>query len=130
MRSIGTDLYAWVILPNHYHLLAGLQSLDLASAALKQLHGTTSRDWNMADGQTGRRRVWFKFADRVIRGDAGFYGALNYIHVNPVKHGYMADVYDWPWSRVHHYMEEHGRDWLRQHWRSYPPGDFGRGWDD
>ena len=87
MRSIGTDLYAWVILPNHYHVLAGLQSLDLASAALKQLHGTTSRDWNMADGQTGRRRVWFKFADRVIRGDAGFYGALNYIHVNPVKHG-------------------------------------------
>jgi putative transposase len=130
LRGIGAQVYGWVILPNHYHVLVGLQSLDLASAALKQLHGTTSRDWNIADGLTGKRRVWYKFSDRVIRGEAGFYRTLSYIHINPVKHGYVTDVYDWPWSSVHQYVEEHGRDWLRRRWTSYPPGDFGHGWDD
>ena len=130
MSDIGADVYGWTILPNHYHVLVGLPSLDLASTALKQLHGTTSREWNMADGQTGKRRVWFKFSDRVMRSDAGFYRALNYVHFNPVKHRYVTDVYEWPWSSVHHYAEEHGRDWLRPSWKSYPPGDFGRGWDD
>jgi putative transposase len=130
MGAVGADLHGWVILANHYHALAGLRSLDLASAALKQLHGTTSRDWNMADGQTGRRRVWFKFSDRVIRGDAAFYQALNYVHFNPVKHGYVMDTYEWPSSSVHGYLAGHGRDWLRGAWKACPPGDFGRGWDD
>jgi len=132
LRDIETEVFGWVILPNHYHVLGDFESLDLVSSALKQLHGSTSREWNLADGQTGQRRVWYKFRDRMIRNEAHFYRALNYIHINPLKHGYIEDVYDWPWSSLFNYADdaEYGREWLREKWKSYPPGDFGKGWDE
>lgn len=130
MDAIGAEVYAWVILFNHYHLLLGISSLDLVSAALKRLHGAIARAWNLEDGQTGQRRVWYRFMDRMIRNDAHFHIALNYIHYNPVKHGYVKDAYDWPWSSLNNYFDAYGRDWLRTTWKMYPPGDFGKGWDD
>ena len=127
---IGADIGGWVILPDHYHILAGVDSLDTVSAILKQLHGTTSREWNLADGMTGRRRVWYKFTDRWIRSERHYYQALNYIHYNPVKHGYVSDPHAWAWSSVHLYFDTKGRDWLRATWKEYPIGNFGVGWDD
>lgn len=130
-HEIKADIVAWAVLANHYHVLAGVGSLDHVSAALKQLHGFTSFEWNKADGLQGKRRVWYKFADRMIRDDAHYFRAMNYIHYNPVKHGYVKDAYDWQWSSLSLYYEDHGRDWLREKWKSYPPEpDFGKGWDD
>lgn len=129
MQEIHVEVSAWVVLPNHYHILACIDSFASFSAALKRLHGPTSRRWNLADGQVGRR-VWFRYSDRVIRGEEHFYRALNYIHINPVKHGYVDDPYDWPWQSLDDYLQANGRDWLRSKWRAYPPGDFGNGWDD
>jgi putative transposase len=132
IHGIEADLFGWVVLPNHYHVLVGVDSLERVSAAFKQLHGATSREWNIADGHTGRRKVWYKFSDRLIRDDSHFYRALNYVHINPVKHGWISDPYDWPWTSLHTYaeVEGYGRDWLREKWKTYPPGDFGKGWDD
>ena len=131
IKEIAEDLIAWVVLPNHYHLLLGVRSLDDVSAALKHLHGTTSRDWNIEDNLTGKRRVWYKFADAYIRNDAHLRVAFNYIHHNPVKHGYISDPYDWPWSSLLMYYEDKGQGWLRDQWKAYEPlVDFGKGWDD
>jgi putative transposase len=130
-QEIQVDIVGWVILANHYHLLGGMQSLDYVSTVLKQLHGSTSFAWNKEDGLQGKRRVWYKFSDRMIQDDAHYFLALNYIHYNPVKHGYVADAHDWQWSSLSLYYEDHGREWLREKWTHYPPGsDFGKGWDD
>lgn len=128
MRSIEAEVGGWVVLPNHYHILVGVRSLNEISAGLKQLHGSTSRAWNLEDGLTGQRKVWYKFWDRYIRNERHFYQALNYIHYNPVKHGYVESTYDWPWSSVHIYYDTHGRQWLRDQWLAYPIGDFGKDW--
>ncbi|MBZ5555263.1 MAG: transposase [Acidobacteriia bacterium] len=130
MDRIGADVPGWVILPNHYHILVDVSSLDLVSAVLQQLHGGTSRQWNLEDDLVGQRRVWYKFEDRMIRDTRHFYRALNYIHFNPVKHGYVSDPFDWPWSSVDIYKEAYGRHWLRENWIAHPPRDFGEGWDD
>ena len=131
MDGIRAVVYAWVVLPNHYHILLGVDALDQVSAALKQLHGTTSREWNLADEQTGQRRVWYKFTDRQVRDEAHFYYALNYVHYNPVKHGVAGEPYEWPWSSLNNYLDAHGRQWLRNTWQAHLPGDaFGQGWDD
>jgi putative transposase len=131
LKEIADDLIAWVVLPNHYHFLAAIQSLNHVSAALKQLHGATSRLWNQEDDLTGKRRVWYKFVDTYIRNEEHLHTAFNYIHYNPVKHGYVKDVYAWQWSSLALYYEDWGRDWLRDHWKSYTPSpDFGKGWDD
>jgi putative transposase len=120
-REITEDLIAWVVLPNHYHILIGVRSLDDVSAALKYLHGTTSRDWNIEDSLTGKRRVWYKFAATYIRNDTQFRVAFNYIHYNPVKHGYVRDLYDWPWSSLQMYYEDRGQQWLQDQWKDHPP---------
>ena len=127
----GTEVLGWVVLPNHYHMIVKVESLDAVSASLRRLHGATSRAWNLADRVTGKRRVWYKFFDRRLRDEAHYFAALNYLHMNPVKHGCAASPYDWAWSSVHKFLESHGREWLRRTWKVHRPSeDFGRGWDD
>ena len=131
LKEIVDNLIAWVVLPNHYHVLLYTQSLDDISATLKHLHGTTSRTWNLEDGLTGKRRVWYKFFDTCIRNEGHFHTAFNYIHYNPIKHGLVQDAYEWPWSSLSMYYDDKGRDWLKEHWQMYTPSvDFGNGWDD
>lgn len=130
LHNVKVKVNAWVILPNHYHFLAQVKTLDLIGIALKQLHGTTSREWNKQDGMTGKRQVWYRFRDRYIRDEEHFYRALNYIHINPVKHGYIQDPYEWVWTSLGNYRENFGRDWLNDKWKAHPPREFGKGWDD
>ena len=131
IKAITQDLIAWVVLPNHYHVLIMVQSLNDVSAALKYLHGTTSREWNIEDKLTGKRRIWYKFADTFIRNNEHLHLAFNYIHYNPVKHGYVSGPYEWPWSSWLIYYEDKGKDWLQEQWKVYtPPADFGKVWDD
>jgi len=126
LAGIGAEIGGWVILTNHYHVLAGVQSLDQISAALKHLHGMTARAWNLEDGLTGQRRVWYRYYDRYIRHERAYYHALNYIHFNAVKHACVENPYDWPWSSVNVYLDVLGRQWLRERWVEYSPG---KAWD-
>ena len=131
MRGIQAELIAWVILPNHYHMLIDVESLDSVSAVLKYLHGKTSRQWNLEDNLTEKRRVWYKFSDRLMRSEKQLHQTFNYINYNPIKHGYTNDVYEWLWSSFKLYEESKGRDCLQEHWKSNtPPEELGRGWDD
>lgn len=131
IKEITEEIIAWVVLPNHYHVLVGIQSLDDVSITLKHLHGTASRQWNIEDNLTGKRRVWYKFADTFIRNDGHLRTTFNYIHYNPVKHGYVSDPYEWPWSSLSMYYETQGDQWLQEQWKACkPPADFGKGWDD
>lgn len=125
LAEIQAEIGGWVILTNHYHFLVGVESLDHISAALRHLHGTTSRAWNLEDDLTGQRKVWYKFRDRYIRDERHYYHALNYIHYNAVKHSYVDSPYDWPWSSVHLYCDTYGRTWLRENWVEHP---IGEGW--
>jgi putative transposase len=118
----GAEIGAWVVLMNHYHFLVGVASIEVISAALQHLHGSTSRAWNVEDDLTGQRKVWYRFRDQYMRDECQYYHALNYIHYNPVKHGYVDTPYDWPWSSVHLYRDSYGKAWLREQWVGYPVG--------
>ncbi|AFZ54443.1 REP-associated tyrosine transposase [Cyanobacterium aponinum] len=123
------DIRGWVILVNHYHLLVYLPNLSILTSIFKAIHGVTSYQWNLEDNQRGRK-VWYRFSDRAIRSERHYYTTLNYIHYNPVKHNYVNSPYDWLESSVHWYLEEKGREWLRDSWVKYPVRDCGKGWDD
>jgi putative transposase len=130
LKSIQSTVTGWVVLPTHYHVLLEVESLDLVSSMLKQLHGKTSHEWNLEDQLTRKRKVWYKFFDRAIRNEYQLNQALNYIHYNPVKHEFAQDVYSWPWSSLSQYLDTQGREWLREKWKEFPPGDYGLGWDE
>jgi putative transposase len=120
--------YAWVVLPNHYHVLAHVSQAQNLGSFFQRLHGGLSFEWNQADAQQGRK-VWYRYSDRIIRSERHYYVSLNYIHYNPVKHGYVQSPYDWPVSSVHWYLEHKGREWLRDLWQQYPVLDYGKDWD-
>ncbi|ABW67588.1 REP-associated tyrosine transposase [Desulfosudis oleivorans] len=119
---------AWVVQPNHYHVLVKTD-LDTLRPWLGRLHNGKSTQWNREDKMPGRK-VWHRFTDRRIRSERHFYATLNYIHANPVKHGYVEESSDWPWSSLHDYLTVYGRDTLVQWWNRYPIKDYGTGWDD
>ena len=130
-HEIKAEIIGWIILPNHYHIIVTVETLNDASIILQLIHGRTSREWNLQDGLTGRRKVWYRFSDRMMRNEIQLNQTFNYIHYNPVKHGYVKDVHDWRWSSLFLYEEDKGGEWLNEQWRKFPPpADFGKGWDD
>ncbi|MGB7874578.1 MAG: transposase [Anaerolineales bacterium] len=130
-QEINAEIIGWVILTNHYHILVNIESLDSVSSLLKQIHGSTSYAWNKEDSLSGKRKVWYRYADRMIRNERHLNQTLNYIHYNPIKHGSVEDVYDWPWSSLFLYLDDKGQEWLRdQREKDKPTADFGKGWDE
>ncbi len=125
----GIECAGWVVLPNHYHVLVHTVDLAKAASALGRVHGRTARALNGRD-KTPARKVWYRYSDRLIRSERHYFTTLNYIHHNPVKHGYVEQPRQWPCSSVHWYEEELGREWLRDCWVQYPIRDYGKGWDD
>jgi len=126
--EVDADVRAWVVGPNHYHLLI---ETDLSAFArwIARLHNGKATQWNRQDERPGRK-VWHRFSDRRIRSEAHYFSSVNYIHGNPVKHGWVDKAATWPWSSLGKYMDKVGRDVLTQWWARYPVKDYGRGWDD
>ena len=56
-----------------------------------------------------QRRFW----EHQIRDDPDFARHVDYIHWNPVRHGLVARVADWPYSTFHRFVGEgiHQSDW-------------------
>jgi putative transposase len=122
------EILAWIVLQNHYHLLISNIDLKILSKVFRSIHGSIARQWNLEDNLTGK--LWCSFSDRAIRSERHYYTTLNYIHYNPVKHGWAKSPYAWTESSVHWYLENYGRDWLRSCWIEYPIRDYGKGWDN
>jgi putative transposase len=50
----------------------------------------------------GERGIWQRrYWEHTIRDEGDFARHVDYIHFNPVKHGYTDDVQDWPHSSLH-----------------------------
>ena len=117
------QLAAWVILDNHYHLLVKTRISSDLPLFFARLHGRTSFELNRRDARRGRQ-VWHNYWDTCIRSESDYWTRFNYIHYNPVKHGYVSGCEDWPFSSYRHYLGRKGRDWLADALHRYPVIDF------
>jgi putative transposase len=126
--STCTRVFAWIVLPNHYHLLVQCPKVKSLLSALGRLHGRTSFRWNGEDNCRGRH-VWHRAAETAMKSDRHFWATLNYILNNAVRHGYVERWQDWPYSSAAQYLAEVGRDEAERRWRDYPILDFGKDWD-
>ena len=104
-------LAAWVILDNHSHILVKSHAGAELNRFIGRWHGRTSFDLNALDNARGRQ-VWRNFWDSCIRGKADYWTRFNYIHYNPIKHGYVDGFADWPWSSYGYYLGHKGEAWL------------------
>lgn len=122
-------IFAWCVLPNHYHVLLHTTSLKHLLPSIATLHGRMSYNWNTEESARGRQ-VWCRCTDRAMRSHAHLMATINYVHHNPVKHGYVERWQDWPWSSAQKYLEGLGIEEARRNWLAYPIKDYGKGWDD
>jgi len=123
-----TKIYAWCVLPNHYHVLVGTQQIKSLCRTLGLFHGRSSFAWNAEDEQRGRK-VWFRCFDREIRSERHFWATLNYVHHNPIHHGLVDQWQDWIWSSAAGFVNSVGRERASEIWKEYPILDYGKGWD-
>jgi putative transposase len=126
--NLGSRIYAWCILPNHYHLLLRTDRIKELRSSIGHFHGRSSFEWNRADNRRGRK-VWFNCFEKPMKSERHFWASLNYVHHNPVHHGYVKRWSDWPWSSARRYLEKIGQEEARRIWLKYPILDYGKKWD-
>jgi putative transposase len=106
---------AFVLLPNHLHCIWTLPESDADYSMrwniIKRGVSQQVRDLIAAPVSPSRRKrgelgLWQRrFWEHQIRNELDFEKHVEYIHWNPVKHGYVKRVRDWPYSSFHRFVE-------------------------
>lgn len=129
LTAHSRQVYAWCVLPNHYHALVEAPDILILLRELGRHHGRTSHAWN-GEQNTRGRKVFFRAVERAMRSDRHIWASLNYVHHNPVHHGYVVRWTDWPWSSASPYLAQTGPTDAARIWHDFPIRDYGQGWDD
>ena|ERR1700730_13399948 len=90
-------LSAWVIMPNHVHMLLTPCADQELSAILHSLKSYTANEANKLAGRTGQFWQPESF-DRYVRHADHFANVITYIENNPVKAHLCEKPEDWPFS--------------------------------
>ena len=79
--------HAWVLMPNHAHLLFSLKEGVVLSELVGRWKGASSRAAGIAAGRkTGGTAFWQKdYFDRLVRDWAHFWNCARYVRRNPAK---------------------------------------------
>jgi len=105
---------AIVVLPEHLHAIWTLPEGDSDFSLRWRLIKTVfSRGLPLAEFRStsrqskGERGIWQRrYWEHMIRDEMDFARHVDYIHINPVKHGLAVNVADWPHSSFHRYVRE------------------------
>jgi putative transposase len=105
-------IHGWVVLPDHLHCVIELPPEDANfplrwrpikmnfSKALPLTELRSKVRIKRDERGIWQRRYW----EHLIRDEADFRAHLDYVHINPVKHGLVKRVVDWPYSTFHHFV--------------------------
>jgi putative transposase len=124
-QSLSFTIEALVLLPDHLHTIWTLPENDDNFAArwaiIKRIVSKRcgpidgiARSFSDSQSKRSEERIWQRrFWDHLIRDELDFHHHLDYLHWNPVKHGYVNRVMDWPYSTFHRYVANgvYSNDW-------------------
>lgn len=110
-RPFGIE--AIVILPDHLHCIWTLPPGDVDfSTRWRLIKSRFSRGLATGERLSERRQlkqergIWQRrFWEHAIRNQQDFDAHFDYIHYNPVKHGLVLRVADWPYSSFHRFVK-------------------------
>ncbi len=104
---------AFVVMPEHLHAVWTLPSGDSDYAGRWRLiksrftHALVKAGIGLSKNSKGEYDLWQRrFWEHTIRGPEDFRRHLEYIHFNPVKHGWAKRVRDWPYSTFHRFVRQ------------------------
>ena len=99
-------IHGWVVLPDHMHCVISLPvddadfALRLRLIKMRFSKSIPDKEWRSeARQRRGERGIWQRrYWEHLIRDEKDFAAHMDYVHINPVKHGLVARVVDWPYS--------------------------------
>ena len=127
------DTVAWCLMKNHFHLLLRIKSEEeiISSSSFPKFQTLEKIDSNFISKQFSnffssytqafnkvykRRGSLFikNFKRKEIKSEAYLRSCILYVHLNPVKHGFVRDVDDWQHSSFRQFPELYPKllDWL------------------
>lgn len=95
------ELTAWVVMPNHVHVIVRPTGNHTLDSLLQSWKGFTAREANKLMARTAQSFWGREYYDHVIFDDGEKAALTRYIYDNPVKAGLCARWEDWPWSSAH-----------------------------
>ena len=95
-RAAGVEVWSWVLMPNHVHLMLVPKSAVALRAGLGETHRRYSRHINMREGWRGY--LWQgRFASAPMD-SFHVLACARYIELNPVRAKLVSAPEDWSWS--------------------------------
>lgn len=106
------EIYAYCLIPNHFHLLIRFKDSDQVSDAeehkylmrqFSNLLNGYAKAYNKKYNRKGS--LFLDFLKRKRVDDEKYLiKLLHYIHNNPLNHGFVEDINDWKYSSYHSYI--------------------------
>lgn len=102
-------IHGWVVLPEHLHCVIELPAGDDDFATRWRLIKMgfskglpRTEHLSAVRVRRGERGIWQRrYWEHLIRDEADFRAHMDYVHINPLKHGLVGCVADWPYSTFH-----------------------------
>ena len=112
---------AWVVMPDHMHAVWTLPPDDADYSGrwreIKKAFAKTLpklEQLSAIRAARGERGIWQRrFWEHTIRDEHDYIAHVDYVHINPVKHGVVEKVLDWPYSSFHRFVRDgiYSADW-------------------
>jgi len=101
-RKFGVALHAYVLMDNHFHLLATPSTVDGLPQMMQAAGRRYVRYFNDSQGRSGT--LWEgRYRATVIEAERYLLACMAYIDLNPVRAGLVGEARDYPWSSHGHY---------------------------
>ncbi|CAA7621813.1 conserved hypothetical protein [Magnetospirillum sp. LM-5] len=101
-RAAAVEVWAWVLMPNHVHLILTPSDPDGLRRALAPVHRRYAGHVHARLLRTGH--FWQGRYGAVVMDEAHLAAALRYVAFNPVRAGLAERPRDWAWSSVHAHL--------------------------
>ena len=99
----GVAVHAYVLMDDHFHLLATPQTTSALSAMMQMIGRGYARYFN--DNQARSGTLWDgRYRATVLQARDHLLNCMVYLDLNPVRRGLSATAQDYPWSSYGHYV--------------------------
>lgn len=100
--AAGVEVWAWVLMPNHVHLILVPYDADALRRALAPVHRYYAGHIHLRQKRSGH--FWQGRFGCVAMDENHLGAALRYVALNPVRARLCKRAIDWPWSSVHAHL--------------------------
>lgn len=104
-------LHAYVLMPNHLHLLATPETAEGVPRMMQALGRGYVRHFNRRHGRSGTLFEG-RYRSTLIEAEPYLLPCMAYIDLNPVRAGLVVQPGDWAWSSHRHYAGLQPQEWL------------------